>query len=482
MTKPANCVKLNSVVIKLLALILTWFLFLGCSTLIKITKPVELKKNQVILFYKKDNKIVIKQCEDNSILEKGAQPVSCKIKQGTKVKNVPILDFKESLKMALRLPTGGYDYFAKEKIEFRNMGEKSVLLNEILYRKRELKEDIARIKFFIEKFANKNFDSKHLSILKNTFLQFEEKINGHAQLDQIIYEINSNVNALIYNILSERGYFFNYVSSNGNTGFIFNVLEAFVKTPMLRISLQRIDKGSFLMGSLPDESRRYNTNAGQKQVTISKSFDIMTTEMTQMQWFSCMGNNPSQFKRPEDCENHLSIRGTNLCPDNPVENVSWKDVQQCIRRLNSSLGLVGCNGTPKSPQGCYRLPTEAEWEFSARGKTTTAYSFGDSSSNLENYAWYWSNSNNKTHPVGLKKPNSHGLFDMHGNVWEWVQDKANKLLIGGRDPLVTSSKLPGYIIKGGCWFGYAWVLRSEKRYSPKGGADSRIGFRLVTTI
>ena len=108
-----------------------------------------------------------------------------------------------------------------------------------------------------------------------------------------------------------------------------------------------------------------------------------------------MGDNPSRFK------------GDTM----PVEHVSWEDAQKFIERLNAK------EGGPK-----YRLPTEAEWEYAARAGTTTAYSFGANASQLGEYAWFSENSVSTMHPVGQKKPNPWGLYDMHGNVWEWVHD------------------------------------------------------------
>ncbi len=130
------------------------------------------------------------------------------------------------------------------------------------------------------------------------------------------------------------------------------------------------------------------------QVSFS-SFYMMTTEVTQKMWKEVMGKNPSNFK------------GEYL----PVERVSWDDIQDFIKKLNQ-------RDTGKD----YRLPSEAEWEYACRAGTTTRYHSGNGKSNLDRVGWYRGNSGSKTHPVGQKVPNGFGLYDMHGNVWEWCQD------------------------------------------------------------
>jgi len=168
-----------------------------------------------------------------------------------------------------------------------------------------------------------------------------------------------------------------------------------------------------------------------------QSFYMGKYEVTQKEWKAIMGNNPSSFK------------GDNL----PVENVSWKDVQEFIKKLNQ-----------KEDGNKYRLPTEVEWEYAARAGTSTNWSFGDDENKLKEYAWYDQNSNSQTHPVGQKKPNGFGLYDVHGNVWEWVQDSDGSRRVG----------------RGGSWFDGAGSARSAFRMS--NGPDGRlsdIGFRLV---
>jgi formylglycine-generating enzyme required for sulfatase activity len=153
-----------------------------------------------------------------------------------------------------------------------------------------------------------------------------------------------------------------------------------------------IPAGEFFMGS---ESRRDDEKPVRK-VRISNPFYLGKYPVTQMQWQTVMGNNPSKFTE-------------NL--NRPVEQVSWENAQEFLRKLN------------ELEQGkLYRLPTEAEWEYAARAGATTAYCFGDDSERLGEYGWYDKNSGGTTRPVGQLKANTWGLYDVHGNVWEWVQD------------------------------------------------------------
>ena len=131
---------------------------------------------------------------------------------------------------------------------------------------------------------------------------------------------------------------------------------------------------------------------------ISREFWLGKYEVTQRQWELVMGDNPSQY------------RGD---PRLPVDSVSWYDVHEFIDRLNASAG-----------DSLYRLPSEAEWEYACRAGTQTRWSFGDDLDQLVRYAWYRdNNSPHSTKAVGLRRPNDWGLYDMHGNVWEWVQDR-----------------------------------------------------------
>ena len=246
------------------------------------------------------------------------------------------------------------------------------------------------------------------------------------------------------------------------------------------VPFQRIEAGSFTMGLPVSEQNQHAPKIlEQKRVQISGSYEIMKTEVTQLQWFMVMGNKPSEFKSQQYCDNYKD----NMCPNHPVERVYWNEVQEFIRRLNGELGLKGCYGTPKSASGCYRLPTEAEWEYAARGGTTTTYFFGNSRK-LGEYAWYGSNSFGQTHEVCLKKSNPFGLCDVYGNVWEWVADiYDDDSLTGGVDPLNTIGGLNARVIRGGSLDDESShsALRTYSYGYPL-SRSNKIGFRLVRTL
>lgn len=247
---------------------------------------------------------------------------------------------------------------------------------------------------------------------------------------------------------------------------------------MLSIPFQRIEPGNFLMGSPEDEWGRHQ-DEDQQQVEITRPFEVMETEVTQSQWVRVMGENPSYFQNAEDCDDHIN----GMCPNHPVEYVSWEEVQKFIKKLNDSFGIIGCDGTPNSSTGCYRLPTEAEWEYFARAGTEMMFSYGDRFADLEDYAWYGQNSEDRTHKVGMKKPNPNGLYDIYGNVGELVQDGYVKELQGGIDPLNGSSDSPRRVCRGGSWFEDAPHLRSAVRATRNTFFGSNdVGFRLLRTL
>jgi formylglycine-generating enzyme required for sulfatase activity len=219
------------------------------------------------------------------------------------------------------------------------------------------------------------------------------------------------------------------------------------------IEMVYIPPGEFMMGSENGEKNEQPVH----RVTISQAFYIGRYEVTQAQWKEVMGNNPSRFK------------GDNL----PVESVSWEDAQSFIQKLNQM-----------NDGYAYRLPTEAEWEYACRAGTT-----GDYAGDLDSMAWYSANYGGKTHPVGTKQPNGFGLYDMHGNVWEWCQDWYDASYYASSP--ASDPQGPGSgkyrVLRGGSWNYVATFLRSAFRYRTTPDLRSSHyydydGFRVVAAV
>ena len=209
-------------------------------------------------------------------------------------------------------------------------------------------------------------------------------------------------------------------------------------TNSMGMKFVRIEPGTFLMGSDSGDS---DEEKPAHKVTLTKGFYMQMTEVTQKEWQAVMGDNPSSFKGP----------------DLPVEQVSWEDALEFLKKLNAA-----------EKGAKYRLPSEAEWEYAAR-----AGQAGEPA-NLEAVAWYETNSGKQTHPVGQKQPNAWGLYDMLGNVYEWCADWYDYDFYA-KSPSVDppgpgSGKLR--VLRGGSWdlYGVMRIQRTVDRVSFKFGA------------
>ena len=247
------------------------------------------------------------------------------------------------------------------------------------------------------------------------------------------------------------------------------------------LELVPIRAGKFLMGSSKSERGRWKDESPRHEVTLTRGFDLARYPVTQRQWLTVTGSNPSRFQACGlDC---------------PVESVSWEDVcggatgSSCVStsflgKLNAHLAATG-----HAAAGTFRLPTEAEWEYAARAGTATEFSFAapkgwdtdcESWPEADAHMWWCGNAGGATHPVGRKKPNPWGLHDVHGNVWEFVADWFGSY----RSSAVTDPAGPPSgtqrVARGGSWYYFAHYARSAYRIAvPPDGRNAYFGFRVA---
>ena len=281
--------------------------------------------------------------------------------------------------------------------------------------------------------------------------QIEVRKNGYTT-DKKSVTISEGQTASISGTLSlntvssSNGYISNSsLASGGNT------ISIHVKKG-ISIEMVKVKAGTFMMGAT---SERQNPDKYEKpvhQVTLTHDYYMGKYEVSQALWQAVMGSNPSEFK------------GDDL----PVDQVSWNDSQEFISKLNSMTGRK------------FRLPTEAEWEYAARGgKKSRGYQYSGSST-VSDVSWYGENSGSKTHPVGTKQANELGIYDMSGNVFEWCQDWYGSYESSSQTNPTGANSGSDRVCRGGCWFLNAWYCRSSCRNcGTPDSCSSFLGLRLV---
>ena len=238
-------------------------------------------------------------------------------------------------------------------------------------------------------------------------------------------------------------------------------------TNSIGMKLKLIPAGEFMMGSgkspqelvrllgmREDATKWFTDEQPQHRVRITKPFYLGVYEVTQAEYEKVMGEDPSNFKGPS----------------HPVEQVSWNDAVEFCKRLSAKEGKT------------YRLPTEAEWEYACRAGSTTLYSFGDDPASLGQHAWHRGNSHGVARRAGQKKPNTWGLHDMHGNVWEWCADwwAEDYYAVSPTDDPPGPETTTYRVIRGGCWWDGARLCRAacRSRYVPRDRIVC-LGFRVA---
>jgi formylglycine-generating enzyme required for sulfatase activity len=237
----------------------------------------------------------------------------------------------------------------------------------------------------------------------------------------------------------------------------------------VKIELVKIKAGTFLMGSPESDKEAYRDEKPQHEVSLTQDYYLGKYPVTQQQYEKIMGSNPSCFSAGNDGKDKVAGTDTRRFP---VENVSWNDAQEFCSKLSRLTGRACC------------LPTEVEWEYACRAGSPTRYSFWDEDQ-LEDYAWHVFNSHNRTHEVGTKRPNGWGLYDMHGNIWQWCADwygkdyYANSPKVDPQGPNAGEER----VLRGGCWLHPPRSCRSACRgMDGPSFRNSHIGFRVVLRL
>ena len=300
----------------------------------------------------------------------------------------------------------------------------------------------------------------------NTFQNIRENIAGDANLDGVVNK--ADVNALIDYIMGEDVEDMNEYMADVNRDGIVNVADVTALTTLVNMyteqssrtftangvsfKMVRVDGGTFTMGATSEQGDEAKSNEKPThQVTLS-SYYMGETEVTQELWQAVMGSNPSEFSGGQ----------------RPVETVSWEDCQEFITKLNT---LTGQN---------FRLPTEAEWEFAARGGNKSLGCKYAGSGIAGCVAWTQDNSSEMTHNVALMLPNELGLYDMSGNVWEWCQDWYAKYGSSSQTDPKGASSGDMRVFRGGSWYYGAALSRVSRRGTgDPTSTGSALGLRLA---
>ena len=240
-------------------------------------------------------------------------------------------------------------------------------------------------------------------------------------------------------------------SSSSSVSFGGNTISIPVKNG-ISIDMVKVEAGTFMMGATSEMQDPWNNEKPVHQVTLTNDYYMGKYEVTQALWQAVMGSNPSKFK------------GDDL----PVEQVSWNDCQEFVSKLNRMTGRK------------FRLPTEAEWEYAARGgKKSRGYQYSGSS-NISDVAWYGGNCGSKTRPVGTKQANELGIYDMTGNVWEWCQDWYGSYVSSSQTNPTGAVSGSYRVLRGGCWYVNAWRCRLSYRFNDTPDyRNYNLGLRLV---
>ena len=235
------------------------------------------------------------------------------------------------------------------------------------------------------------------------------------------------------------------------------------------MKLALIPAGKFLMGAKNEEDLS-DDEAPLHNVTISKPFYMGIYPVTQSQWAEVMATTLAQQRDKANKDWPFFGEGA----DNPIYYVSWEEAAEFCTKLSKKTGRT------------VKLPTEAQWEYACRAGSRTKFGFGANEEDFGDYAWYTKNSDEKTHPVGQKKPNTWGLYDMHGNVWEWCRDWYDKDYYSATGNVLDPQGPEDgafRVLRGGCWGQVPLRCRSASRmWDFPAGRGGSMGFRVIVDL
>ncbi len=439
----------------------------------KISSVALATGNNEIIFFKKDNSsnlIQIKMCSRGENIQKNRD---CKIAKNTSEIKVSADTLKRHLMTAFAMspqPKQGLTQKLQRYWQMKTLGEapSNIELNMREVEKIEsLLAEVCGAQYTLESACAK----EHTDVQK--LIQLRQRLSANKEDVEAIESINSVMEQIIDRLILTPEVHF--ISPN-SSGFVYSILSSYIRPQQARFDFVKVKPATVEMRDLRYQGKN---RVRSTSVQITEEFEIGKTEVTQFQWFAIMGFNPSFFKKPDDCpESYVEGIGTplksSICSDLPVENVSWKQAQTFIEKLNR-----------QDPTYNYRLPTEAEWVLASSDNKNELHFFGADLSLLSNYAWYAANSSLKTHPVARREPNQLGLYDVYGNVAEWIQDSFDELPATAANDYVAKENDQNQflkVVRGGHYGLDASMTNSALRFNNYSFEPMKeVGLRLVRT-
>lgn len=427
--------------------------------------------NEIIFFKRHNNSqmVTIKLCAGGENIQKNKD---CKIAKNSSEIKVPIDTLTKHLMTAFAmtpLPKQGLSQHMQQYWQMKSLGNERYTLD---LETREL-EKIENI--LAEVCGEQNIESKcakeYVDVQK--LLQLRKKFTEQKDSVAVIESINQTISQIIEKLILSPDVHF--ISQN-SPGFIYSILNSYIHPHQGRFEFAKIAATTVEMKDLRYQGKNKIRTT---KIKVTNSFEISTTEVTQFQWFAVMGFNPSYFKRSDDCP-EVFVEGigtplkSSVCADFPVENVSWKQIQMFLDKLNQ-----------QDSNFHYRLPSEAEWVLASSDGKREPYFFGSNAANVADYAWYAENAGTRTHSVARKKANRFGLFDVYGNVAEWVQDSFDELPETASDNYVAKENDSNQflkVVRGGHYGLEGSLTNSVLRFTNFSFEPMKeVGFRLVRT-